>query len=162
PMYFTDLVDNPFSRGLTALDANGNPETVDQSKFPSATALWSPRLGFNWNASGERRTQLRGGTGIFTGRVPFVWIGNVISNPGAPENGAGAGRPASLRQLHVRRGSRLPGRERSWRQRAQPGRRRRDLRPRQRERGTLHQCDRAAAQELRVRSIGEHRVQLYR
>ena len=86
PMYFTDLVDNPFSRGLTALDANGNPETVDQSKFPSATALWSPRLGFNWNASGERRTQLRGGTGIFTGRVPFVWIGNVISNPGANPN----------------------------------------------------------------------------
>ncbi|OLD61673.1 MAG: hypothetical protein AUI33_14310, partial [Ignavibacteria bacterium 13_1_40CM_2_61_4] len=86
PMYVTDLVDNPFSRGLTALDANGNPEKVDQSKFPSATALWSPRLGFNWNASGDRRTQVRGGTGIFTGRVPFVWIGNVISNPGANPN----------------------------------------------------------------------------
>jgi len=86
PMYFTDLVDNPFSRGLTALDANGNPEIVDQSKLPSATALWSPRVGFNWNASGDRRTQVRGGTGIFTGRVPFVWIGNVLSNPGANPN----------------------------------------------------------------------------
>ena len=86
PMYFTDPVDNPFSRGLTALDANGNPEVVDQSKLPSATALWSPRLGFNWNASGDRRTQVRGGTGIFTGRVPFVWIGNVLSNPGANPN----------------------------------------------------------------------------
>src|SRR2546430_16432756 len=54
PMYFTTLVDNPFSRSLTALDANGNPEIVDQSKLPSATPLWSPRLGFNWNASGDR------------------------------------------------------------------------------------------------------------
>src|SRR5947207_9105507 len=86
PLYFTDPVDNQFSRGLTALDANGNPETVDQSKLPGAAALWSPRLGFNWNASGDRRTQVRGRTGIFTGRVPFVWIGNVISNPGANPN----------------------------------------------------------------------------
>lgn len=86
PMYFTDPVDNPFSRGLTALDENDNPETVDQSKLPGAKPLFSPRLGFNWNAAGERRTQVRGGTGIFTGRVPFVWIGNVISNPGANPN----------------------------------------------------------------------------
>ncbi len=86
PLYFTDPVDNPSSRLLTALDANGNPETVDQSKLPGATALWSPRLGFNWNASGDRRTQVRGGTGIFTGRIPFVWYGNVISNPGANPN----------------------------------------------------------------------------
>ncbi|HEY9506061.1 MAG TPA: TonB-dependent receptor, partial [Gemmatimonadales bacterium] len=86
PMYFTDPVDNPFSRGLTALDENDNPETVDQSHMPGAKALFSPRVGFNWNASGDRRTQVRGGTGIFTGRVPFVWVGNVISNPGANPN----------------------------------------------------------------------------
>jgi hypothetical protein len=86
PMYFTDPVDNPFSRSLTALDENGQPETVDQSHLPGAKPLFSPRLGFNWNVDGERRTQVRGGTGIFSGRVPFVWIGNVISNPGANPN----------------------------------------------------------------------------
>jgi carboxypeptidase family protein/TonB-dependent receptor-like protein len=86
PMYFTDPVDNPFSRSLTALDENGQPETVDQSKLPGAQAMFSPRIGFNWNAVGDRSTQVRGGTGIFTGRVPFVWIGNVISNPGANPN----------------------------------------------------------------------------
>ncbi|HUF34508.1 MAG TPA: TonB-dependent receptor [Gemmatimonadales bacterium] len=86
PMYFTDPVDNPFSRSLTALDENGDPEVVDQSELPGSTALFSPRVGFNWNVSGDRRTQVRGGTGIFTGRVPFVWIGNVISNPGANPN----------------------------------------------------------------------------
>ncbi|HKU61317.1 MAG TPA: carboxypeptidase regulatory-like domain-containing protein [Gemmatimonadales bacterium] len=83
PMYFTDPVDNAYSRGLTALDENRNPEVVDQSRLPGTKPLFSPRFGFNWNASGDRRTQIRGGTGVFTGRVPFVWIGNVVSNPGA-------------------------------------------------------------------------------
>jgi hypothetical protein len=86
PMYLTDPVDNPFSRGLTLLDENGNPETVDQSKLPSAKPLWSPRFGFNWDVTGDRTTQVRGGTGIFTGRIPFVWVGNVISNPGNNPN----------------------------------------------------------------------------
>ncbi|MFN2399180.1 MAG: carboxypeptidase regulatory-like domain-containing protein [Gemmatimonadaceae bacterium] len=86
PIYFTKPVDNPFSRGLSALDENRAPETVDQSRLPGSDPLLSPRVGFNWNAVGERRTQLRGGTGIFTGRVPFVWFGNVISNPGANPN----------------------------------------------------------------------------
>jgi hypothetical protein len=83
PTYFTNPVDNAYSRGLTALDENRQPEIVDQSKLPGTKVLISPRIGFNWNAVGERRTQIRGGTGIFTGRVPFVWIGNAISNPGA-------------------------------------------------------------------------------
>jgi hypothetical protein len=86
PMYFTEPVDNPFSRGLTLLDENDQPETVDQSKLPGVQPLFSPRVGFNWNVSGDRTTQLRGGTGIFTGRLPFVWIGNVISNPGNNPN----------------------------------------------------------------------------
>jgi len=86
PMYMTDPVDNPFSRGLTALDENDNPEKVDQSNLPDVKPLLSPRFGFNWDVTGDRSTQLRGGTGIFTGRLPFVWYGNVISNPGANPN----------------------------------------------------------------------------
>ena len=45
PMYFTDPVDNPFSRSLTALDENGNPETVDQSDLPGAKPLSRPASG---------------------------------------------------------------------------------------------------------------------
>ncbi len=86
PQYNTTPVDNPFSRGLDALDENGQPEEVDQSVLPGTTLMVSPRVGFNWNAAGNRTTQLRGGTGIFTGRVPFVWVGNVISNPGENPN----------------------------------------------------------------------------
>jgi hypothetical protein len=86
PMYLTDPVDNQWSRDLTLLDENEDPESVDQSKLPDATLLWSPRIGFNWDVNGDRSTQLRGGTGIFTGRLPFVWIGNNISNPGFNPN----------------------------------------------------------------------------
>lgn len=86
PTYFTNPVDNPFSRGLTAADENGQSEVVDQSKLPGATPMVSPRAGFNWDARGNRSLVVRGGTGVFTGRVPFVWVGNVISNPGANPN----------------------------------------------------------------------------
>lgn len=86
PMYFNDMVDNPFSRALYCLDENGNEEIVDQSRLPDATPLLSPRLGFNWDVTGDRAMQVRGGTGIFTGRLPFVWIGNNISNPGPNPN----------------------------------------------------------------------------
>ena len=86
PMYFTDPVANPFSTGLTALDENQQPETIDQATLPGTSVLFSPRLGFNWDVKGDRTTQVRGGTGVFTGRIPFVWYGNVISNPGANPN----------------------------------------------------------------------------
>ncbi len=86
PIYSTNLVDNPFSRGLNALDENDAKETVDQSKLPDTKFLFSPRIGFNWDVQGDRSLQVRGGTGIFTGRVPFVWIGNNVSNPGANPN----------------------------------------------------------------------------
>ncbi len=90
PLY-TDAVDNPFSRSLTLLDENDDAEEVDQSKFPDTQLLWSPRFGFNWDVNGDRSMQIRGGTGIFTGRLPFVWVGNVLSNPGANPNITGDG-----------------------------------------------------------------------
>jgi hypothetical protein len=86
PLYMTDAVDNPESRALVALDEDDNPETVDQSEWPDTKVLISPRLGFNWNAVGDRQTTIRGGTGVFTGRLPFVWVGNVLSNPGNNSN----------------------------------------------------------------------------
>ncbi|MFC1549880.1 carboxypeptidase regulatory-like domain-containing protein [Candidatus Neomarinimicrobiota bacterium] len=86
PIYFTEPVDNPFSTSITWLDENDDPETVDQAKLPDRQLLFSPRIGFNWDIHGDRSMQVRGGTGIFTGRLPFVWIGNVISNPGTNPN----------------------------------------------------------------------------
>ena len=48
----------------------------------SSTPLWSPRVGFRWDINGDRRYILRGGAGVFTGRIPFVWISNNFSNTG--------------------------------------------------------------------------------
>ena len=53
------------------------------SNVPSGQLLWSPRLGFNYDVKGDQSLQLRGGAGIFTGRVPFVWISNAYTNAGA-------------------------------------------------------------------------------
>jgi hypothetical protein len=50
---------------------------------PSGQLLWSPRVGFNWSLNEEKTKQLRGGIGIFTGRIPFVWIANQYTNSGA-------------------------------------------------------------------------------
>ena len=60
---------------------NGPGKTIDNSRFPKATPLFSPRVGFNWNVNGENKFQVRGGSGLFTGRFPFVWLGNQIENP---------------------------------------------------------------------------------
>ncbi|WP_395051359.1 carboxypeptidase regulatory-like domain-containing protein [Flavobacterium sp.] len=59
--------------------ATGQPVKLISTDLPSDKILWSPRLGFNWNMEGENISQLRGGTGVFTGRIPFVWLGNQVS-----------------------------------------------------------------------------------
>ncbi len=53
---------------------------------PKATPLLSPRLGINWDVSGDRSTIIRGGAGVFTGRVPYVWLSNQYSNTGVNIN----------------------------------------------------------------------------
>lgn len=55
----------------------GGYRTAD---MPKARLNVAPRVGFNWDIAGDRRYVLRGGTGIFTGRIPFVWIVSVAGN----------------------------------------------------------------------------------
>ena len=65
-----------------------NPNTeesvlVDNTQMPTNEWLFSPRVGFNYDVNGDDTFQLRGGSGLFTGRFPFVWLGNQIANPQA-------------------------------------------------------------------------------
>jgi Carboxypeptidase regulatory-like domain len=55
---------------------------VDPSVLPKNRVQLSPRFGFNWDVNGDQTTQVRGGTGLFAGTVPFVWISNQASNNG--------------------------------------------------------------------------------
>ena len=54
----------------------GEAAFLDSEVMPSNDFLISPRVGFNYDISGANTEQLRGGTGVFTGRFPFVWLGN--------------------------------------------------------------------------------------
>lgn len=51
-------------------------------KLPDANIVWSPRVGFNWNPLNNGKLQIRGGTGSFSARPPYVWISNQIGNNG--------------------------------------------------------------------------------
>jgi hypothetical protein len=78
PMYLSGAIDNPAVKSYTF----NNNETVDLSTWPKAKVLWSPRLGFSWDVLKDKVLKVRGGTGIFTGRIPFVWFTNQPTNSG--------------------------------------------------------------------------------
>ncbi|MEO8794865.1 MAG: carboxypeptidase regulatory-like domain-containing protein [Daejeonella sp.] len=67
---------------LTFKNGAGEDVHVSTDKLPASKILLSPRVGFNYNVNGESNLQIRGGSGIFTGRPAFVWISNQIGNNG--------------------------------------------------------------------------------
>ncbi len=77
PIYLTDLYTNNY---INQIDFNG--EQLRVGGWPDVKPLFSPRVGFNWDVTGDRSTQLRGGTGVLTGRVPFVWLSNTVNANG--------------------------------------------------------------------------------
>ena len=62
---------------------------IKTNQVPDASVLISPRIGFRWRIAegAESSTLLRGGAGIFSGRIPFVWISNCFSNTGVTQRG---------------------------------------------------------------------------
>jgi hypothetical protein len=73
---------NTAADALTFRDENGSAVQYSTAKLPDPNVLWSPRVGFNWDVRGARQTQVRGGTGVFTGKPAYVWISNQIGNTG--------------------------------------------------------------------------------
>jgi hypothetical protein len=73
PIFFQTPSENPLVQQVFGIATN---------QTPSGTMMWSPRLGFNWDVFNDKTTQIRGGVGIFTGRMPLVWFSNQFSNTG--------------------------------------------------------------------------------
>jgi hypothetical protein len=73
---------NANADALTFRDADGSPIQYQTGQLPDTKLLWSPRVGFNWDVTGNRTTQVRGGTGVFTGPPMYVWISNQVGNTG--------------------------------------------------------------------------------
>jgi hypothetical protein len=71
-------LENPAVSAMTF--ANG--EKWNTGIMPETQVLFEPRLGFNYDLKGQKKTQFRGGTGIFTGRPPYVFLSNQIGNNG--------------------------------------------------------------------------------
>lgn len=71
-------LENPVVSAMTF--ANG--EKLNTGVMPKTQVLFEPRLGFNYDLKGEKKTQFRGGTGVFTGRPPYVFLSNQIGNNG--------------------------------------------------------------------------------
>ncbi|WP_019037149.1 TonB-dependent receptor [Psychroflexus tropicus] len=83
--FFEDGIDNPDfnTRTVALLEANGKDlQGARVGKPIDAQIHFSPRLGFSWDVGGNKTTQVRGGVGVFTSRIPLVWPGGAYNNTG--------------------------------------------------------------------------------
>ncbi|MGM9749337.1 MAG: TonB-dependent receptor, partial [Candidatus Cryptobacteroides sp.] len=77
-----DLMTNNAILDLTYYDRKGNERHIDTGKWPTASITFSPRVGFSWNITEDKSLTLRGGTGLFSGRLPLVFFTNMPTNSG--------------------------------------------------------------------------------
>lgn len=72
-----DLMTN---KAIQELDYSGRH--IDTGKWPSTSISFSPRIGFVWDAFGDKSLKVRGGTGFFSGNLPLVFFTNMPTNGG--------------------------------------------------------------------------------
>ena len=63
-------------------DIESQLSKAEVGSMPASKLLFSPRFGFNWDVLGNQNLKIRGGSGIFTSRLPFVWAGSAYTNNG--------------------------------------------------------------------------------
>ena len=82
-MPIVSFPNNNFNKDFADIAA-ANPESsfagLSTADLPGLTVNVSPRVGFNWDVTKDRRVVVRGGTGLFTGRIPNVWLVSAAGN----------------------------------------------------------------------------------
>ena len=78
PIFLTNLDENADAAALTLQGGTH----IDVSKYPKTAPLFSPRVGANWDVFSNKTFQIRGGSGMFTGTPPYVWLSNQAGNNG--------------------------------------------------------------------------------
>ncbi len=99
PVYLEQPLENPNISRLAFPDADGQLVNYNNGAWPRSRMLLSPRIGFRWDVNGDKSMIVRGGTGLFTGRFPFVWLTNMPSNSFMYQQGSGITNPAILSQI---------------------------------------------------------------
>jgi hypothetical protein len=79
PMFLNEPTDNPRVTFSFANFADSIGE-IRTSTMPKSQPLFSPRFGFNYDPTGDRKNQIRGSLGIFTSPPPFIMLGNAYAN----------------------------------------------------------------------------------
>ena len=82
PVFENTAYNNANANALNFRDETGGAVQYNSGQMPGANILWSPRFGFNYDLAGDQKTQIRGGTGVFTGQPLYVWISNQLGNTG--------------------------------------------------------------------------------
>lgn len=82
PIWEDGIVNDDFNNRVPNLVGVDALRGARVGKGVDTNLHWAPRVGFNWNVNGENKTQLRGGIGVFTSRLPLVWPGGTYNNNG--------------------------------------------------------------------------------
>ena len=77
-----DLITNNAILKLDYYDKNGDVRHIDTGKWPNSNLIVQPRVGFSWDVMGNNTLKLRGGSGLFSGRLPLVFFTNMPTNGG--------------------------------------------------------------------------------
>ncbi|WP_160718161.1 TonB-dependent receptor [Chitinophaga solisilvae] len=99
PIYLEQPLENPAISALSFPDKDGNMKNYNTGKWPKNRILLSPRIGFRWDVMNDKSLIVRGGTGIFTGKIPFVYLTNMPTNSGMYQNQVALNKPADLADI---------------------------------------------------------------
>ena len=78
--FYPSIAGNENKEFITLANASKSMTGLSTADMPKARVNLSPRIGFNWDVLKDRSLVVRGGSGLYTGRIPFVWIVSVAGN----------------------------------------------------------------------------------